>query len=487
MATIAEALALGLKLHRRGELPRAESIYREVLAREPQHAEALHMLGLLALQTSRTDEALAMLEQSIAAGPPVAEYVSNLGAAYRTAGRPADAIGVFDRAIGLEPRNADLYYNRALALVDLGRLEEAAAGYRRSLELNGNHALALNNLGDLERELGSLDEALLHLEKALAVDPNYATAHYNRSLVLLSLGRLAEGFAENEWRLRLTAFKPRNFPQPTWDGSSLPGKTLLVYAEQGLGDTMQLARYLPLVAARCGRVIVEVPKAVLPLLTESGFENLVPHGWALPWFDAQVSLASLPHVFGTTLETIPADVGYLKPGERLVHAWRKELARYDGFKVGIVWQGSPTYRGDRFRSIPLACFAPLAAVRGARLFSLQKGPGIEQISALRNAFSIVDLGSHIDDESGPFMDTAAIMKSLDLVVSSDTAAAHLAGALDVPVWVALRLSPDWRWLTRRADSPWYPGARLFRQTAFGDWREVFLSMARELQEKIDAA
>ena len=486
MATVAEALALGIELHNRGELARAEPIYRQILKGEPGHVVALHMLGLLALQTSRIDEALALMEQSVAADPSIVDHLGNLGAAYRSADRPADALAVCDRAIGLDPDRPSLYYNRALALADLGRPQEAAENYRRCLELDGTSAQALCNLGDVERELGALDDALSHLDKALAIDPNYVKARYNRSLVLLSLGRLTEGFAEYEWRQRASEFQPRNFQQPTWDGSPLGDKTLLVYAEQGWGDTLQFIRYLPLVARRCSHVIVEVPKTMQPLLAQAGLENLVAQGSALPRFDVQVSLVSLPHVFGTTLETIPADVPYLKADEQLLDAWRGELAEYDGFKVGIVWQGRPTFHGDRYRSIPLRCFAPLAEVPGVRLFSLQKGPGIEQISALQDAFDVVDLGSRVHCESRDFMDTAAAMKHLDLVVSSDTACAHLAGALDVPVWVALQFSPAWRWLTRREDSPWYPRARLFRQATFGDWAGVFRSIARELRQQVNA-
>jgi tetratricopeptide (TPR) repeat protein len=444
------------------------------------------MLGLVALQSSRFDESLRLLEQSVAAGPPVAGYLGNLGAAYRTAGRPADAIPVLDRAIGLEPLNASLHYNRALALVNLGRLEEAAAGYRRCLEINGDNTLALNNLGDLERELGALDDAQSRLDKALKIEPNYIKAHYNRSLVLLSQGRLREGFSEYEWRLKASEFQPRNFQQEKWDGSPLGDKTLLVYAEQGWGDTLQFIRFLPLVAHRCRHVIVEVPKSMQPLLAGAGFENLVTQDSALPPFDVQVSLASLPHVFDTTLETIPADVPYLKAHPRLLDAWHEELAGYDGFKVGIVWQGRPTFGGDRYRSIPLSCFAPLAEVPGVRLFSLQKGPGIEQIPALQRAFEVVDLGSRVHCDVGDFMDTAAAMKNLDLVVSADTSCAHLAGGLGVPVWVALRFAAEWRWMRDRTDSPWYPTMRLFRQPTFGDWPGVFRSIARELQQHVNA-
>jgi Glycosyltransferase family 9 (heptosyltransferase) len=240
------------------------------------------------------------------------------------------------------------------------------------------------------------------------------------------------------------------------------------------------------VARRCRQVVVEVPKAMQPLLAQAGFENLVAQDSVLPPFDVQVSLASLPHLFGTTLETIPADVPYLKVDQRLLDAWRGELAAYDGFKVGIVWQGRPTFGGDRYRSMPLSCFAPLAEVPGVRLFSLQKGAGTEQISALQEAFEVVDLGSRVHCDVGDFMDTAAAMKNLDLVVSADTGCAHLAGALGVPVWVALRFSAEWRWMRDRTDSPWYPTMRLFRQTTLGDWAGVFRAMAAELQQEVKA-
>lgn len=482
MTTIAEALAQGRELHKRGDLAGAEPIYRRILQQEPRHAEALHLLGLLALQTSRIDEALALLERSVAAGPENVEHSSNLGAAYTTVGRPADAVAVLDRAIQVEPASAGLYYNRARALDELGRLADAAADYRRSTNIDPRHESALNNLGEVERQLGQLDEALAHLDGALAIEPQNATAHYNRSLVLLSQGRLTEGFAEYEWRLRIGAFRPREFPEPRWDGTPLVDRTLLVHSEQGLGDVIQFVRYLPLVRKRAPRLHVEVPPALVPLLAQAGFRNLVPRGGQLPHFDVHVSLASLPHVFGTTLETIPAAVPYLAASDRLVGQWRDRLARYDGYTVGIAWQGDPTYRADRYRSIRLASFAPLAEVPGVRLFSLQKGPGVEQLRQDSGSFGVVDFGNELDDESGAFMDTAAIMKNLDLVVTSDSACAHLAGALGVPVWVALQRSPDWRWLEHRADSPWYPSARLFRQTALGDWDGVFRQMAAALAQ-----
>jgi Tfp pilus assembly protein PilF len=480
MSTIDEALARGLAHHRAGDLRAAEQIYRQVLEAHPTHAEALHRLGALALQTAHATDAVRLLEQAIAIDPTVAEYHNNLGSAYLTVGRNDEARTEFDEAIRLDPALADGHYNLGLVLYALGQLDEAAASYRRSLQLRPASPFAHNNLGDLLRELGSPDEALEHLNQAIALAPQYAKAHYNRSLVWLSQGRLAEGWAEYEWRLQCPDVNQRRFAEPQWTGEPLGERRLVVHAEQGLGDTFQFIRYLPLVYERCHHVTVEAPAALVPLLATSGVRNLVTPGAPRPPADVQSPLMSLARIFSPTLESIPNRVPYLFADEALSEHWRSELSKFPGYRVGIFWQGRTTYREDRYRSVPLSQFAPLAQVSGVRLFSLQKGLGSEQISSVREGFHVVDLGSAADERSGPFMDTAAIMKNLDLIVTTDTASAHLAGALGVPVWCALRSSPDWRWLADRVDSPWYPTMRLFRQKSAGDWPGVFRGMAAEL-------
>jgi hypothetical protein len=272
---------------------------------------------------------------------------------------------------------------------------------------------------------------------------------------------------------------------PLWDGSPLEGRTILVRVEQGLGDTLQFIRYLPLVQRRGGRVILVCQPALVGLLTGSrglGIERLLAQGDPLPEYDLHVSLLSLPGLLGTTLENVPADVPYLEAEPQPVEAWRQRLGSYRGFKIGIVWQGNPDHRMDRFRSTRLAQFAPLARVPGVHLFSLQKGPGAEQLAALTDRFPVTDLGSGLDD----FRDTAAVLKNLDLVVSVDTSVAHLAGALGIPVWVALHFPAEWRWLTGREDSPWYPTMRLFRQTSPGQWEDVFRRIAEALRPRMAA-
>jgi Tfp pilus assembly protein PilF len=487
MSTIDEALARGLAHHRAGDLRTAEQIYRQVLAEHPAHAEALHLLGALALQTAHVADAVRLLEQAIAIEPNIAEYHNNLGSAYLTVGRNDEARAQCETAIRLDPSLPDGHYNLGLALYALGQLEEAAASYRRSLQLRPENPFAHNNLGDLLRELGSSDEAIAHLNQAIALAPEYAKAHYNRSLVWLSQGRLAEGWAEYEWRLRCPDVNPRKFAEPQWNGEPLGDRRLLVHAEQGLGDTFQFVRYLPLAIERCGHVAFEAPAALVPLLATSGVKNLISPTDPRPPFDVQIPLMSLARIFSPTLDTIPNAVPYLAADAALSEHWRGELTKFPGYRVGIFWQGRTSYREDRFRSVALSQFAPLAQVSGVRLFSLQKGPGSEQISAVRGLFHVVDLGSAADERSGPFMDTAAIMKNLDLIVTTDTAGAHLAGALGVPVWCALRSSPDWRWLANRDDSPWYPTMRLFRQTSPGDWPGVFQRMAAALSRLVAEA
>jgi len=259
----------------------------------------------------------------------------------------------------------------------------------------------------------------------------------------------------------------------------------VLVAEQGLGDTLQFIRYVPLIE-RDGSVIFEVQTPLLPLLEQSGFRNLIPRGAPLPHYDVHAPLLSVPGILGSTLETLPADVPYLKAKPELIDQWRTRLSEWPGFHVGINWQGNSQFTFDKFRSVPLAEFAPLVQLPGARLISVQRGEGLDQLAELGTELSIVDLGPDVDTVAGAFMDTAAILKNLDLLITTDTAIAHLAGGLGVPVWLAVGFAPEWRWLQDRADSPWYPTMRLFRQPQIDDWRSVFQKMAAELQAKLTA-
>jgi hypothetical protein len=288
------------------------------------------------------------------------------------------------------------------------------------------------------------------------------------------------GWAEYEWRWKCAPTPARPFSQPRWDGKPLEGKSVLIYSEQGLGDTIQFIRYAPLIQQRGGTVLVEAPSILEKLLSRCpGIDRFIPQGAPLPDFAYQIPFLSLPGAFQTTVETVPASVPYLSAEPKLIESWGKALDVDDRFKIGISWQGSQKYGGDLHRSVPLKHFEPLAKMPDIRLVSLQKGYGTEHIQGVAKDWNILDFGERLDANAA-FLDTAAIMTNLDLVVTSDTAVAHLAGALGVPVWMAVCTAADWRWLRNRDDSPWYPTMRLFRQTSWGDWSGVFQRIVQAL-------
>ena len=384
------------------------------------------------------------------------------------------------------------------------------------MALKPNYTEALTNLGNAFRDQGRFEEALASYEQALKSDPTRAETHHNLGQLRLLMGNFAEGWPAYEWRWQTRDFlhqaEQNAFTQPRWDGSPLNGRTLLVAAEQGLGDTLQFIRYVPLIQERGGKVIVQCQASLLRLLIDCwGKARVVAKGASLPHFDVYAPLLSLPSIVGTSLTTIPADIPYLHADAELVERWRRELqtaavrSPMSGinkmpsntghrtsdtgrdFKVGIAWQGSQTYSYDPQRSIELEHFHGLANVPGVQLISLQKGPGMEQLDRLPSDHAIINLGHRLDENSGAFMDTAAIMANVDLVISSDSAIAHLSGAFGVRVWVALPKVPDWRWLLAREDNPWYPTMLLFRQTRSGDWDDVFERLAEKLKQTTDDA
>jgi len=347
--------------------------------------------------------------------------------------------------------------------------------------LKPDYADAHSNLANALKEEGRTAEALTYYQIALWHQPDAPSVRWNRALTWLQAGNFEHGWPEYEWRWQRKQTPARPFRQPRWDGSPLHGRTILLYSEQGLGDTIQFVRYASMVKERGGRVVVECPGMLLDLFRScSGIDQLVAEAQPLPDFDVQAPLMSLPALFRTTLETVPAEVPYLHADPNCIEKWRQRLT-YDGtLKVGICWQGNPHHQWDRHRSIPLCYFAPLAEVPDVKLFSLQKWHGVEQLRELTGRLPIIELS-----DAETFADTAAVMTLLDLIITADTSVAHLAGALGVPVWVALAKIADWRWLFDREDTPWYPTMRLFRQPTLGDWKTVFNCMAEELGEHVN--
>lgn len=508
---------LGLVAQQRGRSAEAIDLISRALQQRPNFAEAHYNLGLVHRECGQLESALVCFERAVSLRPRYAEAWYNLGNALKDLGRLDEAVAAYRRALRVRPQFGKALNNLANTLREQGRLEEAVSAFRQAIECEPGYAKAYHNLGLTLRGLGRFDEALEVFDRAVAVDAGFAEAHNARGTTLQAMGRFTEaleayeralvcdwqladahfnracawlrqgnyerGWAEYEWRFKCKPFAAPPLPGAAWDGSPQPGRTLLVYCEQGLGDTLQFVRYLPMVRERVGRVMLACQPALVPLMRASKVcEHVVALGDAVPPFDLRVPLLSLPYLFGTTLKTIPAPVRYLAADAVLASHWRGQLMDQVGLRVGICWQGNKAQAFDRLRSFALRELAPVASVPGVRLISLQKGDGCEQLASVSHRWNILDLGPDFDTTAGPFMDTAAVIEQLDLVISCDTAVAHLAGALGARVWVALAWSADYRWMLGCDDSPWYPSMRLYRQTRPECWQDVFERMAADVQQ-----
>jgi Flp pilus assembly protein TadD len=489
----------GQQLHVAGRLAEAEQIYRQIIVAAPRHADALHALGALALQAGRPDAADTLLSQAIGLKPAAAFYLTRantllalnrpeeaaqtcrsvlrtqrnnaealqvLGHALSDSGQADAAIEAYRNALQLKPLLPDIRNNLGTALRQANRLEEAEQELRKAPPDAG----ALVNLSSVQKERGAFADAEATLRQALAMAPGDPVLLYNWALLMLLLGRTEEAWEGWESRFRAGAVPPRPFAQPQWQGEPLGNRTLLVHGEQGLGDMIQFSRYLPAIG---GNVMFEAPPRLVRLLSGNpAMPAIIPAGAPLPRFDLVVPLLSLP----ARMKQPPDPSPYLFAEADRVAAWTDRIGSA-GFRIGIAWQGFSGRHEDKGRSIPLAAYRTLAEVPGVRLISLQKGEGEAQVAGA--GFPIETLDG-LDAGSDAFVDTAAVMMALDLVVTSDTSIAHLAGALGRPVWVALRRVPDWRWMLDRSDSPWYPSMRLFRQPRHDDWAAVFAAMAEAL-------
>jgi tetratricopeptide (TPR) repeat protein len=461
---------------------------QSAISLKSDYADAWSNLGNALSALNRLDEALQCYDRAIALKPDFAEAYYNRGIALKDMKRLDDALQSYDRTIALKPDHAEAHSNRGHVVQDMQRLDAALADYDRAIALKLDYPEAWNNRGALLRELKRFDEAIASFGRAIALKPDFAEAYWNKSLCLLLMGRMAEGFALYEWRHRRGApIAPRTFPQPVWTGAEdIGGKRLFVHAEQGLGDTIQFCRYANLAEARGAGVTLSVQDSLVGLVrTLSSTIEVVDSKSQPREGDLQIALLSMPLAFGTDIDTNPAKVPYLCAEPERVRTWKDKIGS-DGFKVGICWQGEKGGVIDVGRSFPLTHFAGLAKIPGVRLISLQKNTGAEQLHELPPGMVVETLGDDFDAGPNAFLDSAAVMENLDLVIASDTAIAHLAGALGRPVWVALKYVPDWRWLLDRADSRWYPTMRLFRQKSQGDWPGVFAEMKRELAKMVEA-
>ena len=439
-------LKQALALHQQGDSNGAEALYRSVLTIEPDNALAQHFLGVIHYQRRELAAALPLLEQSVALSPDEPEFRNNLGLALAASDRESDAI----------------------------------AAYRSALDLKPDHAVAWNNLGLALQSVNDVRGAIDAFRRAVDLKTDFAHAHWNLSLALLLDGQFALGWREYDWRLVLTELgRGRHvYPGQAWDGGAAAGKTLLLYAEQGLGDALQFARYATLLAHAGARPLIHCVDALKPLMaTVPGVSKVLGSDEPLPEYDAHFPLLSLPRVFATTAETIPSAASYMtvpEPHRTAARAWidsgRAKL------NVGLVWAGSREHSNDRNRSCPLAALAPLLALPGIAWFSLQQGEASNELDAFADPKPVIALPA-----SAPLIDTAALIAELDLVISVDTSIAHLAGALGRRCWLLLPFAPDWRWMLDRDDTPWYPAMRLFRQSHLHDWSSVVVRLAAELR------
>lgn len=442
--------------------------------------EAVRMFGqgLELHQSDDLEEAARIYTQAIILNPNIPDIYNNLGVALRALGKLEASAACYQRSLALNPSHAGSYTNLGNVLRGLGRLDVAAASHKRAVELNPESPDTHYNLALALRDLGETKEALECFSKTLELNPDHQDCHWDRSLALLQNGNLEEGFEEYEWRWKLPSNPPRGFDQPLWDGSELGGKTILLHHEQGFGDMIQFARYIPLVKEKGGTIIVEAQPQLSRLFsTIDGVGQVVNRGSDLPKFDVYAPMMSLAHIFGTTLDAVPADIPYLKAPEAFAQQLPATMGKH--MKVGIAWAGRPTHKNDANRSISFSNFTELLGLADVAFYSLQLGPAVSDITENGCEAFVTELGSKMDD----FADTAAVIQQLDLVISVDTAVAHLAGAMGKPVWVAAPYPGDWRWMLEREDSPWYPTMRLFRQGSPGNWTPVFQKLRTALSEQ----
>ena len=453
----------------------------------PAQFDALYAEAIGAAGSRDFSRAIGLYDRAIALDPSRAEAYYKRGNALKDIGRPDDAIASYDQAIARKPDYAHAYCNRGVVQQGLGLTEAAFSSYDTAIALDATDAIAHCNRALLLQECFRWEEAILSYDRAIAIDPRFSDAHYNRSLTCLLLGDFAGGWRGFEWRwenaLPLSIGAPRHFRQPLWLGAeSVAGRNLLLYSEQGLGDTLQFCRYAALCRALGATVILEVQPPLLDLLAGlEGVSRLLAAGSPLPPFDYQCPLMSLPLAFKTTVDTVPAAPRYLHADPDRVARWRARLGERKRPRVGLAWSGNPRNTVDRRRSIPLAEWA-------ARLppefeyHCLQREVRDEDRETLDSSPTIFSY----DDEWLDFANTAALCECMDVVLSVDTSIAHLAGALGSRTWVLLPQPPDWRWMLERPDSPWYPTMTLYRQQSAGEWDDVFLRVAADLRREFRA-
>jgi tetratricopeptide (TPR) repeat protein len=464
------------------QIDEAIQSYKSALRIKSYFVDAHINLGNLLQKTGQLDDAIFNYQRAIELNPNHAGVYYNLGIMFQEMDRIDEAISAFQNSIRLNPQYADAYHDLGYVFHMNRQPNEAVECYHKAIQLDKGMFDAYNNLGRVYQEQGQLDDAITSYRKSLEINPDFAEAHCNLAMALLLTGDFVQGWKEYEWRWKFKDRSRYDFPQQIWDGSDISGKTVFLYAEQGFGDTIQFIRFAPLVAALGGKVIIECHKELKSLIRHvRGVDTVITREDPLPEFDVHYPLLSLPLIFNTTPESIPANIPYIMTDQKKVQQWKERIQSDNArMKIGLVWSGNPKYKADQFRSISLSSFLQLWEVEGTSFYSLQKGEAASQVKELPQETKLIDYTDEIHD----FSDTAALIENLDLVISVDTAVAHLAGALGKSVWTLLPFSPDWRWMLNREDSPWYPTMRLFRQPSVGDWFSVIERVKDELKYKL---
>jgi tetratricopeptide (TPR) repeat protein len=471
-----QAAKQAFELHNTGRHVEAEVACRALLNQDPRDGQLLFLLGMVLHKQGRSREALEHMQTAAALHPRSARILNGLGFVQHHLKNHAHAVKSYSRAVALGMQAADTWYGMGNSYYQLGEVERAIDCFQKAVTLAPRDTASWNNLGKCLNESNRLDDSLAAYDQAIAIDPHYSLARYGRALTLLGSGHWPEGFREyNQWRSH--GIKPREFPRPQWLGEMIPGRALFLHAEQGYGDAILYARFLPPVRERAAKVILECRPELKSLFLHSGIaDEIIAYGEAIPPFDYFTSQASLPGILGVELNAIPNQVPYLKapPTPRLISAPSENL------KVGLAWAGNPSHHNDAARSLRLEDLIPLLQVPEVTFYSLQTPVPARDQSAFRLWSGIVGLSAGFTD----FLTTAGAVANMDLVISVDSAITHLAGALARPVWTLLPFAPDWRWLLDRQDTPWYPTMRLFRQTQRNQWAPVIAKAAAELACRI---
>lgn len=480
---------LGVCYGRQNMYDKAAKAYEKTIQFNPQHIKAYQQLVLVLIKENKHKEALVYAKKALDLEPHDFETLWRTGQCYRQLDKFEESVPYFRKAVELDSKNIHAILDLANILNMVEETDEAIVWYQRILEINPKINEALYNLGFTLKKQGHIKEAMEIYHKLLELKPNYAQPHFSLSLSYLTLGDWDKGWKEYEWRWAAYNETPRKLKQPTWEGQDLQGKTILLYAEQGLGDSIQFIRYAKLLKEKGATVFFDVQKPLKQILSLCPYiDKVYGPGDTLPSFDYQIPLMSLPMVFKTTIETTPHEIPYLYADSKLIEYWKEKLSHDKNFKIGICWQGNANYSTQFLRktvaakSMHVREFAPIAQLKGVSVYSLQKVNGADQIKELDPSITIHTFGDDFDEKHGRFMDTAAVIKNLDLVITIDTSISHFAAALGVPTWILLPEPADWRWMLNTNKTPWYPNVRLFRQPKMNDWKSSIQDVITALLE-----